>query len=245
MVRPKKLFLVFFLAVSFLSASCQKSCAQRQEGNPFAKARNNMIERHLKWRDIRNEKVLAAMGKVPREKFIPKHLEKKAYADLPLPIGENQTISQPYIVAVMTQAIDPKPQDRVLEIGTGSGYQAAVLAEIVKEVYTIEIVPELGESAQQRLAQLGYENIFVKVGDGYLGWPEQAPFDAVVVTASPPRIPQPLVEQLKEGGRMIVPLGGEEHFQELILYTKRNGQLLAGPKRIPVTFVPMTGKIKE
>lgn len=239
-----KFFLLLFLLNPFLF-SCQKGCAKTEPADSFARARSEMIERHLKWRNITNEKVLAAMGKVPREKFVPEALQNKAYADIPLPIGKDQTISQPYVVAVMTQAINPKPQDRVLEIGTGSGYQAAVLAEIVREVYTIEIVPDLAEQAGARLKTLGYQNIFVKAGDGYLGWPEQAPFDAIVITASPPRIPEPLKEQLKEGGRLIVPLGGEERFQELILYTKKNGELLAGPKRIPVMFVPMTGKIKE
>lgn len=236
----------FLLLFHSLLLSCQKSCAKtQQEVDFFARARQTMIERHLKWRDITNQKVLEAMGKVPREKFIPEFLAHKAYADIPLPIGEKQTISQPYIVAVMTQAINPQSSDRILEIGTGSGYQAAVLAEIVKEVYTIEIIPELASQAYQRLNGLGYENIFVKAGDGYLGWPEYAPFDAIVITASPSRIPEPLITQLKEGGRMIVPLGGEERFQELILYTKKAGQLIASPHRIPVMFVPMTGKIKE
>lgn len=184
------------------------------------------------------------MGKVPREKFVPPALASKAYADIPLPIGKGQTISQPYVVAVMTQAIDPQPGDRVLEIGTGSGYQAAVLAEIVKEVYTIEIIPELAAQATDRLSALGYENIFVKAGDGYLGWEEHAPFDAIVITASPPRIPQPLMDHLREGGRLIVPLGGEERFQELILYTKKEGRLAAQGPRIPVMFVPMKGRVE-
>jgi len=178
------------------------------------------------------------MAKVAREKFIPKELQARAYEDRPLPIGYGQTISQPFIVAFMTQELKPKPTDRVLEIGTGSGYQAAVLAELVAEVYTIEIVKPLAESAEIRLRELGYRNVHVKAGDGYKGWPEHAPFDAIIVTAAPDHVPQPLVEQLKEGGRMVIPVGGAI-VQHLNVLEKRGGAVKQ-TAAIPVKFVPLT-----
>jgi protein-L-isoaspartate(D-aspartate) O-methyltransferase len=197
-----------------------------------------MVERQLRPRGIDDPRTLQAMAKVAREKFIPKELQARAYEDRPLPIGYGQTISQPFIVAFMTQELKPKPTDRVLEIGTGSGYQAAVLAELVAEVYTIEIVKPLAQSAEVRLRELGYKNVHVKAGDGYKGWPEHAPFDAIIVTAAPDHVPQPLVEQLKEGGRMVIPVGGAI-VQYLNVLEKRGGAVKQ-TAAIPVKFVPLT-----
>lgn len=218
---------------------------KKNPADSLAQAKKEMIEQQLKWRQINNAAVLKAMEKVPREKFVPESLASLAYSDRPLPIGEEQTISEPYVVAFMTQALELKPTDKVLEIGTGSGYQAAILAELAHEIYTIEILPDLAAAAEKRLATLGYQNIHVKAGDGYLGWPEQSPFDAIVLTASPDRVPQPLMDQLKEGGRLVVPLGGSEKFQTLVLYTKQKGVFVKLRQLLPVSFVPMTGKIKE
>jgi protein-L-isoaspartate(D-aspartate) O-methyltransferase len=184
------------------------------------------------------------MGKIPRELFVDVSLRDRAYADHPLPIGEGQTISQPFIVSLMTEALSLKPSDRVLEIGTGSGYQAAVLAEIVKEVYTIEIRKSLVNAAIQRLKDLGYKNVEVKFGDGYFGWEEHAPFDAIIITASANHIPPPLIKQLKEGGRLILPLGSTLFYQTLTLATKEKGEL--NMKQMEgVIFVPMTGEVEK
>jgi protein-L-isoaspartate(D-aspartate) O-methyltransferase len=205
-----------------------------------------MVERQLRGpgREIRDERVLAAMGKVPRHEFIPRESRRFAYADSPLPIGHDQTISQPFIVAFMTEQLQPQPGDRVLEIGTGSGYQAAVLAELVKEVCTIEIVKALAERARRDLDRLGYRNVAVKAADGYKGWPEKAPFDAVIVTCAPDHIPKPLIEQLKEGGRMIIPVGPEGAVQSLYVMTKKEGRMTR-ESVLPVRFVPMTGEAVE
>ena len=191
-------------------------------------------------RGIHEERVLAAMAKVPREEFVPPDERALSYSDGPLPIGYDQTISQPYIVALMTEQLRPQPHGRVLEIGTGSGYQTAVLAELVAEVYSIEIVAPLARTAEATLQRLGYKNVYVKVGDGYNGWPEHAPFDAIVVTCAPEHVPQPLTDQLKEGGRMIIPVGARLA-QELYLFEKRNGQLRERAI-LPVRFVPMAGE---
>ena len=196
-----------------------------------------MIQQQLVARGINNERVLAAMGKVPREEFVPLDLRTETYEDGPLPIGHGQTISQPYIVAFMTQQLQPKPSDRVLEIGTGSGYQAAILAELVSDVYTIEIVQPLAKTAEATLQRLGYKNVHIKMGDGYKGWTEEAPFDAIIVTCAPDKVPQPLVDQLKEDGRMVIPVG-ERFAQELYLLEKKNGQLKESVT-LPVRFVPM------
>lgn len=204
----------------------------------FATSAGAMVERQLRPRGIDDPRTLRAMAKVPREKFVPKELRPSAYDDRPLPIGYGQTISQPFIVGFMTQQLQPKATDRVLEIGTGSGYQAAVLAELVAEVYTIEIVRPLARQAETLLRDLGYKNIHVKAGDGYKGWPEHAPFDAIIVTAAPDHIPQPLVEQLKEGGRMIIPVG-KTVAQQLYLLEKRGG-VVKQTAVIPVKFVPLT-----
>jgi protein-L-isoaspartate(D-aspartate) O-methyltransferase len=188
-------------------------------------------------RGIKDQKVIQAMLNVPRHLFVPANYERMAYEDRPLPIGAGQTISQPYIVALMTETLELNQNMKVLEIGTGSGYQSAILAEIVKEVYTIEIIKSLGQKAEELLACLDYDNIQVKIGDGYKGWSEKAPFDAIIVTCAPTDIPRPLKEQLKEGGRMIIPIGGSI-VQELALLEKKAGQL---KKKIvaPVRFVPM------
>jgi len=203
-----------------------------------------MIENDLKARDITDPAVLAAMERVPRHLFVDAHQQHQAYGDFPLPIGEGQTISQPYIVALMTQQLQLSKQDRVLEIGTGSGYQAAVLAEVAGEVYTIELNKKLAEKASQRLRSLGYTTIQVKAGDGFFGWEEHAPFDAIMITCSTETIPDPLVRQLKEGGRIILPLGGAYSVQSLILGTKRNNRLET--KTITaVRFVPMRGEAEK
>ena len=204
----------------------------------FATSAGAMVERQLRPRGIDDPRTLQAMAKVARERFVPKELQARAYEDRPLPIGYGQTISQPFIVAFMTQELKPKPADRVLEIGTGSGYQAAVLAELVAEVYTIEIVKPLAQSAEARLRELGYKNVHVKTGDGYKGWPEHAPFDAIIVTAAPDHIPQPLVEQLKEGGRMVIPVGG--NFVQSLNVLEKRGGAVKQTAAIPVKFVPLT-----
>lgn len=204
----------------------------------FASSANIMVERQLRPRGIDDPRTLKAMAKVPREHFVPKELTARAYEDNPLPIGFGQTISQPYIVAFMTQELKPKPTDRVLEIGTGSGYQAAVLSELVAQVYTIEIVRPLAQRAAVVLQALGYKNVLVKGGDGYKGWPEHAPFDSIIVTAAPDHVPQPLIEQLKEGGRLIIPVG-KTFAQRLYTYEKRGG-VLKETAVIPVRFVPLT-----
>lgn len=213
--------------------------------NSFDAERKRMVQQQLMGtgRDITNTRVLAVMGRVPRHEFVPVEFRHRAYEDGPLPIGYDQTISQPYIVAFMTQQLEPLPTDRVLEIGTGSGYQAAVLAELVKEVYTIEIVEPLAQRAEADLKRLGYTNVFVRAGDGYKGWPEAAPFDAIIVTCAPENVPQPLVEQLKDGGRMIIPVGPAGD-QELVLLRKQ-GERLEKRAVLPVRFVPMTGETQR
>lgn len=207
----------------------------------FVADRERMVRQQLAapGRDITNARVLAAMGKVPRHEFMPATLRAQAYGDHPLPIGYDQTISQPFIVAFMTEKLEPKPTDKVLEIGTGSGYQAAVLAELVREVYTIEIVEPLARQAEADLKRLVYTNVMVRAGDGYKGWPEAAPFDAVIVTCAPDHVPQPLVSQLKEGGRMIIPVGPVGD-QELYVLRKQ-GDKVERRAVLPVRFVPMTG----
>ena len=226
-----------FLLLALLIGS---GCGQTAPVADYAAERQRMVKDQMMERGIADERVLAAMRKVPREEFVPEKLRAESYEDHPLPIGYDQTISQPYIVAFMTEQLRPRPEDRVLEIGTGSGYQAAILAELVKEVYTIEIVEPLAQTAGALLARLGYKNVHVKTGDGYKGWPEHAPFDAVIVTCAPDHVPQPLVDQLKEGGRMMIPVGGRGS-QELYLFEKTAGKL-ERKSVTPVRFVPMTGE---
>lgn len=212
--------------------------------DPYAAARQTMIENDLKARDIRDPAVLKAMERVPRHRFVADSLQDEAYADYPLPIGEGQTISQPYIVAFMTQGLALNKADRVLEIGTGSGYQAAVLAEVAGEVYTIEIKPALAKKAADLLPALGYANIKVRAGDGFFGWQEYAPFDAIVLTCAVDKIPQPLIDQLRDGGRIILPVGSSLWGQSLLLGVK-HGKKLDSRDILPVRFVPMTGKAQQ
>jgi len=232
------------MAVLLVMAAWLTGCGggASNDGEPFEHARQRMVRDQLHgWsRNITNERVLAAMGKVPRHEFVPEELRRYAYEDGPLPIGHDQTVSQPYIVAFMTEALEPRSTDRVLEIGTGSGYQAAVLAELVAEVYTIEIIEPLARRAHATLLRLGYTNVAVQAGDGYKGWPDKAPFDAIIVTCAPEHVPRPLIDQLKDGGRMIIPVG-EREVQNLILLSKRGGGLEQSAV-LPVRFVPMTGE---
>jgi protein-L-isoaspartate(D-aspartate) O-methyltransferase len=221
---------------SFMENNAQSDPLRMQEKREW------MVKAQIESRGVKDSMVLKAMRKVPRHLFVPKSYQEEAYADEPLPIGEGQTISQPYIVALMTELLGLKGEEKVLEIGTGSGYQAAILAEIAKEVYSIEIICPLAERAESTLKELAYKNITVKCGDGYQGWKEHSPFDGIVVTAAPDHIPQPLVDQLKIGGRLVIPVG--ELFQELILVTKTE----KGVKKenvIPVRFVPMTGEAEK
>src|SRR4030095_10518073 len=213
-------FVVSFLAfLMFISVPLQQE-------DPYKNNREKMVKQQIEDRDIKDEAVLKAMRSVKRHLFVPQGNISEAYEDRPVPIGYGQTISQPYIVAYMTEVLQPKPRFKVLEIGTGSGYQAAVLAEIVKEMYTVEIIPELGNAANERLKKFGYKNIFVKVADGYDGWKEHAPYDAIVVTAAAEYIPPPLVEQLKENGKMVIPVGSPFMTQMLMLVEKRGSKII-------------------
>ena len=209
-------------------------------GDELADRRKRMVIRQLQGRDITDSRVLQAMKEVPRHLFVPEDLRHLAYADTPLPIGKGQTISQPYIVALMSQLLALEPGNRVLEIGTGSGYQAAVLAQMGVRVYSIEIVPELGKRAMDMLDRLSYDAVRVKIGDGYLGWPDHAPFDAIIVTCAPTRVPEPLEKQLAEGGRMVIPVGPAMN-QRLILLTKTQGHIKQH-KVVDVRFVPMVNE---
>ncbi len=240
-MAPKHSFslLLFLLLVA---APLPTMAPTRQERglihDGYLAVRQKMVEEQIRKRGISNPRILRAMARVPRHLFVPRKYRSLAYRDGPLPIGKGQTISQPYIVAFMTDALHTTPEDRVLEVGTGSGYQAAVLAEIVREVYTIEIIPELGEKASNRLKELGYRNAQVRIGDGYLGWPEKAPFDAIIVTAAPEQVPPALLDQLKEGGRLCLPVGSTGSLQSLVLFTKEGGRLKK-EVLLPVRFVPM------
>ena len=210
-----------------------------------ARERAEMVRTQLAARDITNQRVLDAMGRVPRHRFVLPRWEAAAYDDGPLPINEGQTISQPYIVALMTQLADPKPGDRVLDIGTGSGYQAAVLAEMGAQVFSIEIIPALAEEAAKRLHDLKYDKVTVRAGDGYRGWPEHAPFQAIILAAAAPEIPKPLLEQLAPGGRLVIPVGDDGGAQDLLIVTKRADGSLRRETIAPVAFVPMTGEVRK
>jgi len=234
----RKMFHLLLMAFSLLPAFLA------YPGDSDEKRRLLMVEHDLKGRGIRDKKVLEVMGKMPRHLFVDASLRDRAYGDYPLPIGEGQTISQPYVVALMTEALRLKPTDRVLELGTGSGYQAAVLAELVKDVYTIEIRKGLAEKAENRLKELGYRNIRVKYGDGYFGWEDQSPFDAIIITASANHIPPPLIKQLKDNGRLIIPLGSTVYFQTLTLAVKKKGELDL-EQITSVAFVPMIGEVQK
>lgn len=224
------LFLILIL-LSFSTCSAQ-------EDMDFTSLREAMVNRQIIDRGVNDPDVIKAMRKVPRHLFVPRKNRAFSYGDHPLPIGEGQTISQPYIVAFMTEALELKPGERVLEIGTGSGYQAAILAELINEVYSIEIIEALGIRAQETLGKLGYKNVHIKIGDGHKGWPQKAPFDAIIVTCAPEQIPRPLVEQLKEGGRMIIPVGREGAVQKLVRAVKKGGRLQTQEAML-VRFVPM------
>jgi protein-L-isoaspartate(D-aspartate) O-methyltransferase len=227
-----------------IAAIAATGCGQQvPSAADFAVQRKRMVDQQLQPRGIKDERVLAAMAKVQREEFVPADQRADAYEDGPLPIGFDQTISQPYIVAFMTEQLRLKPSDRLLEIGSGSGYQAAVLAELLADVYTIEIVEPLAKTAQATLQRLGYKNVHLKVGDGYQGWPEEAPFDGIIVTCAPENVPQPLVNQLKDGGRMVIPVG-DRFAQQLYLLEKKNGQLKESAT-LPVRFVPMRREQKQ
>jgi len=233
--------LIFFIA----AISSAKGVSQDEfNETTFAFMRKEMVDKQIIMRGVRNEDVVRAMMIVPRHRFVPKEWVLRAYDDTPLPIGHGQTISQPYIVAYMTQILNLNKESRVLEIGTGSGYQAAILSRIVKEAYTIEIIPKLAELASLILKKLDYQNVKVTCGDGYYGWPEHAPFDAIIVTAAAGHIPPPLLKQLKAGGRMIIPVGGPFMIQNLILVEKGNAGEITTRNLMSVRFVPLTGKHK-
>jgi protein-L-isoaspartate(D-aspartate) O-methyltransferase len=214
----------------------------RASSDQVRAARERMVREQIMARGVRDPRVLEALREVPRHLFVPKEMQSLAYTDEPLPIGYGQTISQPYVVAFMSEALELKPQDRVLEIGTGSGYQAAVLAHLAREVYSIEIIEPLAKEAAQRLRQLGYANLHLRTGDGYRGWPEAAPFDAIIVTAAPEHVPPPLVEQLREGGRLVLPLGGAE---QALIRIRRTRQGIRKETLLPVRFVPMIGEAQK
>lgn len=218
-----------------------QDAAAKKDEDPYQKQRYRMVTQQIESRGVSDRAVLKAMRTVKRHLFVPDAEVKNAYQDNPLPIGYGQTISQPYIVAYMTEVIQPKPHHKVLEIGAGSGYQAAVLAEIVDSVFTIEIIPELGHSAAERLKTLGYKNVEVRVADGYFGWEERAPFDAIVVTAAAEFVPPPLIEQLKEGGKMVIPIGAPFRTQMLMLVEKKGGKVTT-TSLFPVRFVPFRRK---
>ena len=232
--------MVRLLWTVFVLLIASATSAFAQPPDKFRDTRLRMVKECIEREGIKDPRVLNAMRTVPRHEFVKPTQQKDAYHDTALPIGNQQTISPPFVVAYMTETIEPKATDVVLEIGTGSGYQAAVLSGLVKEVYTIEIVEPLGKEAERRLKKLDYKNVFCKVGDGFLGWPEHAPFDKIIVTCSPENVPQPLVQQLKEGGKLLIPLG-ERYQQAFHLFEKKDGKL-EQKRLIPTLFVPMTGK---
>jgi protein-L-isoaspartate(D-aspartate) O-methyltransferase len=239
--RRLSLSVLLLLATMACGVGCMAAPPQG-DGDRLAGDRQRMVT-EIRARGVTNSTVLAAMGSVPRHLFIPEEERSNAYEDRPLPIGYDQTISQPYIVALMTSLLGLRPNSRVLEVGTGSGYQAAVLSRLAGEVYSIEIVKPLGERARRTLEELGYRNVRVRIGDGYKGWPDAAPFDAIIVTAAPPRIPEPLLKQLKTGGKLVIPVG--KAYQDLIVLTKRRDGGFDRENVLPVRFVPMTGEAQS
>ncbi len=241
MVMEPLIKLIVIVLSSFFVLSCS---SQGGDDDFYRGARQKMVKEDIQRRGIDDPKLLEAMLRVKRDLFVPEDYRHLACEDRPLPIGEGQTISQPYIVALMTYHLHIQPEDKVLEIGTGSGYQAAVLAELAQEVYSIEIIEELAKTAKERLKKLGYTNVWVKCGDGFFGWEEHAPYDAIIVTCAASKVPERLIEQLTEGGRMILPLGDDPFYQSLTVLTKREGRIER--KRITgVVFVPMTGEIES
>jgi protein-L-isoaspartate(D-aspartate) O-methyltransferase len=229
--------LLVVLALAAALAAPPAAAAQTE-----AELRREMVDRQIRQRGITDPAVLAAMGEVPRHQFVPEAYRAEAYEDKPLPLGWGQTIYQPYVVALMTSLLKLDDDDTVLEIVTGSGYHTAVLSRIARKVFSIEIIEPIGEEARRRLDRLGYRNVEVRVGDGYQGWPDKAPFDAIILTAAPPHIPQPLIDQLKVGGRMVAPVG--EYFQDLLVITK-TAEGIEKRTVIPVRLVPMTGEVRE
>ncbi|MGD8368827.1 MAG: protein-L-isoaspartate(D-aspartate) O-methyltransferase [Desulfobacterales bacterium] len=245
MKRPAFPFLgIALLTAAMVAGAVPAGADEDQDTEVFRRAREAMVARQIMARGITDPAVLSAMTQVRRHLFVPEPQRSSAYEDHPLPIGEGQTISQPYIVALMTELLKPKPTDRVLEIGTGSGYQAAVLSRIVREVYTIEIVEALFDQATRRLADLGFRNVRTRFGDGYQGWPGAAPFDGILITAAVDHPPPALLQQLKDGGRLILPQGDPRGFQTLVVVT-RTGKTTHTRKVIDVRFVPMTGEALE
>jgi protein-L-isoaspartate(D-aspartate) O-methyltransferase len=214
----------------------------RREADPYLDERLRMVEEQIRRRDVTDPRVLEAMETVPRHLFVPQRDRTLAYADAPMPIGHGQTISQPYIVALMTELLEPEPTHRVLEIGTGCGYQAAVLSLVAGEVFSIEYLPALAKDAEKRLASLGYTNVHFRVGDGFRGWPEEAPFDGIIVTAAPERVPRSFIDQLEDGGRLVIPVG--THYQELFRIIRRGGTTTS-EKISDVRFVPMVGNDRD
>jgi protein-L-isoaspartate(D-aspartate) O-methyltransferase len=238
------------LLMSVLLAGWLGGAPPAARDNDYAQQRQRLVETveaHVRetsdylGRARLDARVMKAIGTVPRHEFVPAHLRDRAYENRPLPIGHSQTISQPYIVAIMTDLLELTPQHRVLEIGTGSGYQAAILAALIEQVYSIEIIEPLGEAARERLARLGFDKVQVRIGDGYYGWEEHAPFDAIVVTAAASHVPPPLIKQLKPGGRMIIPVGSHFMTQQLLLVTKSINGEVRTQQILPVAFVPLTG----
>jgi protein-L-isoaspartate(D-aspartate) O-methyltransferase len=227
----------------FLGACIDRTPDRSGEVDDWAAQRDRMVGEQLAARDIKDQRVLTAMRQVERHQFVPSARRSLSYADHPLPIGNGQTISQPYVVALMTQLLELHADERVLEIGTGSGYQAAVLSRLTRDVYTIELEPELAASAAERLRRLGYDNVQVRAGDGFFGWPERAPFDAIMITAATPRVPAALIEQLREGGRIVLPLD-RNGAQELTVGTKQGGKVRFRSHG-QVLFVPMRGEVRE
>lgn len=251
-MRTSVAILATFLIMGVLSANIPQLHTSQSKADPYTKQRERMVAMQIDWRGVRpgrigvrDEAVLDAMLRVPRHEFVPKKHKSSAYADSPLPIGYDQTISQPYIVGFMTEMLKVKKEHKVLEIGTGSGYQAAVLAEIVDNVYSIEIIKELGKQVKTRLKRLNYKNVTVRIGDGYFGWEEHAPFDAIIVTAAADHIPPPLVRQLKPGGRMGIPVGGRFQVQNLLIVEKALDSTVTTRQVMPVRFVPLTRSRKK
>lgn len=241
-LSPLTTSLLFGWILSACNSHPQQKAIEGEDNGSRMQERQHMIATQLTnpGRDIKNPRVIEAMRTVPRHRFVLPQYSQQAYADHPLPIGYNQTISQPYIVAFMTEQLDPQPEEKILEIGTGSGYQAAILSGLCAEVYSIEIIPELAEQASALLKELDYDNVHVKYGNGYKGWPEYAPFDGIIVTCAPEDIPQALVDQLKEGGRMIIPVGNSMNQQLFLL--KKHDNRMEQTAVLPVRFVPMTGR---
>jgi protein-L-isoaspartate(D-aspartate) O-methyltransferase len=245
LTRPRRILCILALLATLLPVlpGWVSGVACAQSPDPYREQRERMVEEQIRSRGVRQPEVLNAMSEVPRHLFIPERVREQAYEDKPVPIDYDQTISQPYIVALMTELLDLSGDEKVLEIGTGSGYHSAILSKVADEVYTIEIIEPLADRAVVRLRALGFGNVRVRYGDGYDGWPEAAPFDAIILTAAPPRLPQPLIDQLKIGGKMVVPVG--DYLQDLQLITKTGEHDYTKQRIAPVRFVPMTGEVQK